>query len=114
MRFGTKLFTGLGGAVGCAVRLEIRRSRVQPLRGRQHSFVEINNERFSTVILSLPLIQEGQLSVSGERMCTKEGKRKVQEVPQSQTAALPRPQEEEETDKSKQAQIEQAYEKHKY
>ena len=32
------------------------------------------------------------------------GKRKVQEVPQSQTAALPRPQEEEETDKSKQGQ----------
>ena len=29
-----------------------------------------------------------------------------------QTAALPRPQEEEETDKSKQAQIEQTYEKH--
>ena len=28
------------------------------------------------------------------------------------TAALPRPQEEEETDKSKQAQIEQTYEKH--
>ena len=25
---------------------------------------------FSTVILSLLLIQEGQLSVSGERMCT--------------------------------------------
>ena len=25
---------------------------------------------FSTVIFSLPLIQEGQLSVSGERMCT--------------------------------------------
>ena len=25
---------------------------------------------FSTVILSLPLIQEGQLSVSGERICT--------------------------------------------
>ena len=34
------------------------------------------------------------------------GKRKVQGVPQSQTAALPRPQEEEETDKSKQAQTE--------
>ena len=34
----------------------------------------------------------------------KKGKRKVQGVPQSQTAALPRPQEEEETDKSKQAQ----------
>ena len=28
------------------------------------------HEIFSTVILSLPLIQEGQLSVSGERMCT--------------------------------------------
>ena len=42
----------------------------------------------------------------------KTGKRKVQGVPQSQTAALPRPQEEEETDKSKQAQIEQTYEKH--
>ena len=42
----------------------------------------------------------------------KKGKRKVQGVPQSQTAALPRPQEEEETDKSKQAQIEQTYEKH--
>ena len=28
------------------------------------------NEIFSTVILSLPLIQEGQLSVSGERMYT--------------------------------------------
>ena len=40
------------------------------------------------------------------------GKRKVQGVPQSQTAALPIPQEEEETDKSKQAQIEQTYEKH--
>ena len=40
------------------------------------------------------------------------GKRKVQGVPQSQTAALPRPQEEEETDKSKQAQTEQTYEKH--
>ena len=42
----------------------------------------------------------------------KKGKRKVQGVLESQTAALPRPQEEEETDKSKQAQIEQTYEKH--
>ena len=44
--------------------------RFNPRRGRQHSFVEIDREIFSTVILSLPLIQEGQLSVSGERMCT--------------------------------------------
>ena len=41
-----------------------------PRRSRQHSFVEIDREIFSTVILSLPLIQEGQLSVSGKRMCT--------------------------------------------
>ena len=41
-----------------------------PCQDRQHSFVEIDHEIFSTVILSLPLIQEGQLSVSGERMCT--------------------------------------------
>ena len=41
-----------------------------PRRGWQHSFVEIDREIFFTVILSLPLIQEGQLSVSGERMCT--------------------------------------------
>ena len=41
-----------------------------PCRGRQHSVVEIDHEIFSTVILSFPLIQEGQLSVSGERMCT--------------------------------------------
>ena len=37
------------------------------------------------------------------------GKRKV---PESQTAALPRHQEGEETDKSKKAQIAQTYEKH--
>ena len=42
---------------------------------------------------------------------SKKGKRKVQGVPQSQTAALPRHQEEEETDKTKQTQIEQTYEK---
>ena len=43
---------------------------VETRQGQQHSFVEIDREIFSTVILSLPLIQEGQLSVSGERMCT--------------------------------------------
>ena len=45
------LSAGLGGSVGCAVRLETRRSRVQPRRGRQHSFMEIDHEIFSTVIL---------------------------------------------------------------
>ena len=50
--------------------LVIRRSRVRPLPGWQHSFVEI----WSWNIFyghSLPsTIQEGQLTVSGERMCT--------------------------------------------
>ena len=44
--------------------------RVRPPPGRQHSFVKFDHEIFSMVILSLLLIQEGQLSVSGERMCT--------------------------------------------
>ena len=56
------------------VRLVFRRLRVRPPPGRQilsWSFdYEILNEIFSTVILSHLLIQEGQLSVSGERMCT--------------------------------------------
>ena len=37
---------------------------------RQHSSMEIDHEIFSMVFLSLLLIQEGQLSVSGGRMCT--------------------------------------------
>ena len=64
------LRAGLGGSVGCALRLETGGREFNPCRGRQHSFVEIDHEIFSTVILSLPLIQEGQLSVSGKRMCT--------------------------------------------
>ena len=48
----------------------------------------------------------------------KKGKRKVQEVPQSQSAALPRHQEEEEIDKTKQAQnqtnVRKAPRKHAY
>ena len=52
------------------------------------------------------------LSNKAAREVSKKGKRNVQGVPQSQTAALPRPQEEEETDKSKQAQTLQTYEKH--
>ena len=52
------------------VRLMIRRLHVSAPPGRQHSFMEIDHEIFSTVLLSLPLIQKGQLSVSGERMWT--------------------------------------------
>ena len=60
----------LSGSVGCASDWRTGGHGLKPRRGRQHSFVEIDHEIFSTVILSLPLIQEGQLSVSGKRMCT--------------------------------------------
>ena len=52
------------------VRLVIKRLPVRPPRGWQHSFAEIDHEIFSMGILTLPLIQEGQLSISGERMST--------------------------------------------
>ena len=35
---------------------------------QQHSFVEFGHEIISMAMLSLPLIQEEQLSVTGERM----------------------------------------------
>ena len=61
---------GLGGSFWCAIRLETGGRGFNPRQSLQHSFVEIDHEIFFTVILSLPLIQERQLSVSGERMCT--------------------------------------------
>ena len=42
--------------------------------GWQYSFLEIDHEIFSTVILSLLPIQEGQLSVSGEKNVHNTGK----------------------------------------
>ena len=39
-------------------------------RVQHHSFVEIGHGIISTAILSLALIQVGQLSITGERMCT--------------------------------------------
>ena len=60
----------LGGSVGCASDWRPEGCGFDTRRGRQYSSVEIDHEIFSTVILSLPQIQEGQLSVSGKRMCT--------------------------------------------
>ena len=68
--------------------------------------------RDNNVISDIPSYFENTESPIICNKYNKKGKRKVQGVPQSQTAALPRPQEEEETDKSKQAQTEQTYEKH--
>ena len=61
-----QIITGLG-SVGCASDWRPGGRGFDPRRGRQQSFVEIGHEIFSTVILSLPLIQEGQLLVSGEQ-----------------------------------------------
>ena len=63
-----------------------------------------NKDRNLSTLVSIPQCHN-QIHV-------KKVREKVQGVPQSQTAALPRPQEEEETDKSKQAQTEQTYEEH--
>ena len=52
------------------VRLVIRRLRVRSPPGQHHSFVEIEHEIFSAVIYFIPLVQEVQLSVYGEMMCT--------------------------------------------
>ena len=65
-------------------------------------------EEFESAVASRVRVLENGCLATGigylpKRWKTK-GKRKVQGVLQSQTAALPRPQEEEETDKSKQAQ----------
>ena len=40
------------------------------ISAQPHTFVETDREIFSTVILLLPLIQEGLLSVTSEIMCT--------------------------------------------
>ena len=52
------------------------------------------------------------IQLLSERHIWKTGKKKVRGVPQSQTAAHPRHEEEEEADKTAQAQIEQTQEKH--
>ena len=61
---------GLGSSVECASDRRPGGRGFDPRRGRQRSFKEIDHEIFSMVILSLLLIQEGQLSVSGKSMCT--------------------------------------------
>ena len=59
-----------GGSVGWSSDHKSGGHRFYTCQGRQYSFVEIDHEIFSMVILSIQLIQEGQLSVPGERICT--------------------------------------------
>ena len=60
---------------GVVARSDARPPGMQPvadstLTSGTHSGEEINHEKVSTTIISLSLIQERQLSVTGERMCT--------------------------------------------
>ena len=64
---------GFGGTTGYASDLLSGGRGFDPRRVRLQSFLDIYHKIFATVILSLPLIQ-GQLSVSGEGMCTCTGR----------------------------------------
>ena len=63
----------LRGTVGCASDWRSGVWEFDPHRVWQHSFKAIDHEIFFMVILSLPLIQEGHLSVSGERIRKRTG-----------------------------------------
>ena len=63
--------TGLGGSDACPTGDQEVAGTISA--GSATFFAKIDHEIFSTVILSLLLIQERQLSVSGERMCTSTG-----------------------------------------
>ena len=62
--------SGCGSSVGCMSAWYADGRGFDP-HVWQHSFVEIGHEIISTAMLFLPLIQEGQLSVTSERMSTK-------------------------------------------
>ena len=58
---------------GCPSYLELCRIKRRKKKRKKKTTFSVPvriHEIFSTVILSLPLIQEGKLSVSGKRMCT--------------------------------------------
>ena len=61
---------GLGGTVGCTSDWWSGGCEFDPRRVSNTLSLGFDHEIFSTFILSLLLIQEGQLSVSGKRMYT--------------------------------------------
>ena len=77
-----------------------------------YKFNNMSLKWFTSYLESRQQAIDSGLGFSSFSTINKKSKRKVQVVPKSHTAALPRPEEEEETDKSKQAQTEQTYEKH--
>ena len=64
------LSAGRCSLIGCATAWYVDSPRFDP-HVRKYSFMEFGHEILSTAILSLPLIQEGHLSVTGKRMCSK-------------------------------------------
>ena len=69
-RYANKQVAGLGSAVGCASGWWSGGCGLDLCRVGNILSWRFDHEIFSTVILFLPLIQEGQLSISGERICT--------------------------------------------
>ena len=55
---------------GVVARSEARLLGMRPVADSTLTAGTLSWEEISTTIISLPLIQEGQLSVTGERMCT--------------------------------------------
>ena len=64
-----QMYTRSISAVGNASDCRSRGREFDP--ARSHTFTEIYHEIISTVVLRLPLIQEGLLSVTSESMCMK-------------------------------------------
>ena len=64
-----RLRYGPSSSVGCTSAWHVDCRGFDP-RGQQYSLVEVGDGIISTAILPRSLVQGGQLSVTGERMCT--------------------------------------------
>ena len=67
---GLEVCIALGLLVQSVMRLAADPGVLCFIPAQSYTFVVINHEIISTVILLLPLIQEGLLSVTSESMCT--------------------------------------------
>ena len=65
-----KCMTGRGSSIGSEFAWHVSGPEFDP-HVRHILSLRLGHENISTAILPLPLIQEEQLSVTGERMCTK-------------------------------------------
>ena len=83
-----KFFAGRGSSVG-RVSAWYGPVMVSILTSGKHSLEEIGYEKISTTILSLPLVQEGQLSVTIERMCTNGTGKLPRRLPGNNVDSLP-------------------------